>query len=64
MSQSFKENFGKKEDAEGLDYDDSAFYYFSFAIFSFSLVPATYYLILRPMFHGENVIKTTSVKNC
>jgi hypothetical protein len=64
MSSSFKENFSKKDEGEGLDYDDSAFYYFSVAILTFSLIPATYQLILKPMLYGDMVIKTSSIKNC
>ena len=58
----FKENFRRDED-ENLKYDDNAFYYFSFAILAFFLVPLTYFLVIKPMFLGEKIIKT-SIKNC
>jgi len=58
----FKENFHRDED-ENLKYDDNAFFYFSFSILAFSLVPLTYFLVIRPMFFGEKIIKT-SIHNC
>lgn len=58
----FKENFGRSED-ENLNYDDTAFYYFSFGILGFAMVPLTYLLVIRPMYDGEKVIKT-SIMNC
>ena len=58
----FKDNFGRDED-ENLQYDDNAFYYFSFSILAFSLVPLTYLLVIKPILFGERVIKT-SIKNC
>ncbi len=41
----FKENFERGE-KEQLDYDDSAFYYFSLAVLSVVVFPLTYYLII------------------
>lgn len=44
MSQQFKDNFGREEE-EMLEYDDSAFYYFSVAILTACLVPFTWSII-------------------
>ena len=58
----FKENF-RRDEEENLKYDDNAFFYFSFSILAFSLVPLTYFLVIAPMLRGEKIIKT-SIKNC
>jgi len=52
MSSGFKENFERGE-KDNLDYDDSAFYYFSVALLLLGLVPATWYMIISPMLYGE-----------
>ena len=53
---SFKENFERGGEKENLDYDDSAFYYFSLAMLNVVLIPATYYLVIKPvMFGGMNL---------
>jgi len=59
---SFKENFERGE-KENLDYDESAFYYFCLAMLIIVLVPATYYMIIKPVLFGEFAINT-SLKNC
>jgi len=61
MSEDFKENFFREEE-EKLDYDDSAFYYFSFAILTIFLVPYTLYA-LSQMLYGEKK-GTLRGKNC
>jgi len=66
MSQSgFKENFNKGggSDKEELDYDDSAFYYFSVAMLIIILVPTTWVAIIKPAFFGEYTINY-SLKSC
>lgn len=44
---SFSDNFKRDSggDEEMLEYDDSAFYYFSFAVLSFMLAPFTWGLL-------------------
>lgn len=59
---SFKENF-ERDQRDELDYDDSAFYYFSMAILFIVLMPATWYMVLKPVITGGNSINT-SLKNC
>ena len=59
----FQENF-QREESEKLKYDSTAFYYFALAILVVALIPATFYLVIRPMTVGEMIIKTTSIKNC
>lgn len=41
---SFKDNFKRDSEEDMLDYDDSAFYYFSMAILTFATVPYLYFL--------------------
>lgn len=62
MSSGFKENFERGE-KEQLDYDDSAFYYFSLAMLILVLVPATYYMIVKPVLYGDLQINY-SIKSC
>jgi hypothetical protein len=62
MSSGFKENFERGE-KESLDYDDSAFYYFGLAMLLIVLLPATYYMIIQPIMHGEISIKY-NLNNC
>jgi translocation protein SEC63 len=62
MSSGFKENFERGE-KESLDYDDSAFYYFSLALLLLGLVPATWYMIIKPIIFGEISINYT-YKTC
>lgn len=59
----FQESFERKED-EQLNYDDVAFHYFSFALLFSILVPASLYLVLRPIFRGDRVIKEQGMLNC
>lgn len=40
---SFKDNFKRDSEEDMLEYDDSAFYYFSLAVLTFILIPYTYY---------------------
>ena len=59
---SFGENFSRQEN-EQLKYDDTAFYYFAVAMLTILLVPATHWLVVKPMLSGEMIINT-SIKNC
>lgn len=52
MSQQFKDNFKRDSEEDMLDYDDSAFYYFSLALLTFTLVPFLYFL-LRTFIKGN-----------
>lgn len=58
----FKENFERGE-KEKLDYDDSAFYYFSLAILLVILIPCTWIMLIKPVLYGEIAINY-SIKNC
>ena len=60
---SFKENFERGGEKENLDYDDSAFYYFGMAMLNMVLIPATYYLVVKPVLFGESPINWR-LKNC
>jgi translocation protein SEC63 len=62
MSSGFKENFERGE-RDSLDYDDSAFYYFSLTLGLVFLLPATWYVLLKPIFRGDFSIAYT-FKNC
>jgi len=57
MSSSFKENFERSGADESLEHDDSAFHYFTVALLTTLLVPATYKYLLEPMFYGAQVIR-------
>ncbi len=57
----WKENFFRNEE-DMLDYDDSAFYYFSIALLSVILVPVTLYFSCSICF-GEKKIGLDG-KNC
>ena len=65
MSSGFKENFqrGGSGADDGMDYDDSAFYYFGVSMLALVLVPLTYNWIISPIFYGENQINY-NLKNC
>lgn len=62
MSGSFKENF-ERGDREQLDYDDSAFYYFGMSMLLVTLIPATWYMVFKPILFGETTINY-HLKNC
>ena len=42
---SFSDNFKRDSEEDMLEYDDSAFYYFSLAVLSFILMPMSYSLL-------------------
>jgi hypothetical protein len=63
MSSGFKENFERGGADDEMDYDDSAFYYFSMAMLSIVLIPATYNMIIYPIFFGDMSVNT-KLKNC
>ena len=54
---SFSDNFKRDSEEDMLEYDDSAFYYFSFAILTSLLVPFTWTL-LKSMIWGEVTIES------
>jgi len=58
----FKENFERGE-KEKLDYDDSAFYYFSAAILLVILIPCTWIMLIKPLLYGDIAINY-HIKNC
>jgi translocation protein SEC63 len=60
---SFKENFERGE-KEKLDYDDSAFYYFSLTLLTVILLPITWIFILKPVIKGDIQILRSKLKNC
>lgn len=41
----FQDNFKRDSEEEMLEYDDSAFYYFSLALLTFITAPMIYYLL-------------------
>lgn len=47
-----------------MDYDDSAFYYFSTAVMSAFLVPVTYNMIIKPVINGGDITINTSLRQC
>ena len=49
---SFSDNFKRDSEEEMLEYDDSAFYYFSIAVLSFVLIPITW-SILSQLIWGD-----------
>jgi hypothetical protein len=49
---SFKDNFKRDSEEDMLEYDDSAFYYFSLAVLTFILLPYTFYQ-LRTIIVGD-----------
>jgi translocation protein SEC63 len=59
---SFQDNFKRDSEEDQLEYDDSAFYYFSLAVLTFFLMPYTYYL-LKTFFFGAIDLQTEGV-NC
>jgi translocation protein SEC63 len=59
---SFKENFERGEKEE-MDYDDNAFYYFGLCLLLVILLPATWYVVIEPVFYGEYQIQR-NLKNC
>lgn len=58
----FQDNFKRDSEEDMLEYDDSAFYYFSIAILSFMLVPLTY-MTLKKMIMGQVELETEGI-NC
>ena len=59
---SFKDNFKRDSEEDQLDYDDSAFYYFSLAVLTFILLPYAFSL-LKTMIYGEVEVNWEGV-NC
>lgn len=59
---SFKDNFKRDSEEDMLEYDDSAFYYFSLAVLTFILIPYTFYQ-LRTLVRGNVTLKQKGL-NC
>lgn len=59
---SFKDNFKRDSEEDMLEYDDSAFYYFSLAVLTFILLPYTFYQ-LRTIIVGDVKLEWEGV-NC
>jgi hypothetical protein len=59
---SFKDNFKRDSEEDMLDYDDSAFYYFSMAILTFITLPYLY-LLTRTFLAGSVDLRWDGV-NC
>lgn len=53
---SFKDNIGKGDESEALDYDDSAFYFFASTILLVVVVLYTY-ILLKNMWKGGQVLE-------
>ena len=53
---SFSDNFKRDSEEDMLEYDDSAFYYFSLAVLTFILMPMTY-SILKQVIWGTMVVQ-------
>jgi hypothetical protein len=52
---SFKDNFGKNEESEALDYDDSAFFFFASAMLLILIIIYSIYLI-KSVVSGKSVV--------
>lgn len=53
---SFKDNFGKNEESEALDYDDSAFYFFASTLLIVIIVVYGF-VMLKTIFSGKRVLE-------
>ncbi len=54
---SFSDNFKRDSEEDMLEYDDSAFYYFSLAVLTFILMPMTY-SILKTLIWGSQKVQS------
>ena len=63
---SFSDNFKRESggDEEMLEYDDSAFYYFSISVLSFALIPITYSLLVQIIWGDIHVPKFEGTCKC
>jgi hypothetical protein len=59
---SFQDNFKRDSEEDMLEYDDSAFYYFSLAVLTFILLPYTFFQ-LRTLIMGDITLEKEGV-NC
>jgi hypothetical protein len=59
---SFGDNFKREAEEDMLEYDDSAFYYFSMSLLTTITIPVTY-LLFKDMIFG-NVDLGLDAKNC
>lgn len=62
MSGQFQDNFKRDSEEDMLEYDDSAFYYFSLALLTFITVPFLYFLV-RTIVYGKTTFTVEGV-NC
>lgn len=53
---SFKDNFGKNNESDALDYDDSAFYFFASTILTVVILLYTPYFV-KSIFTGKSPIE-------
>jgi hypothetical protein len=58
----FQDNFGKNEESEALDYDDSAFYFFASTLLFIVILIYTYFLI-KSFVKGKSVLEKNQ-KTC
>jgi translocation protein SEC63 len=61
MPSTFQDNFKRDAEEDMLEYDDSAFYYFSMALLTCMTLPVTYYTLYAIAF--GNVKLDTKAKN-
>lgn len=61
---SFSDNFKKDSEEDMLEYDDSAFYYFSFAILSAMLIPFTWSILSSMLWGDFSVTEFPSACKC
>lgn len=52
---SFQDNFGKNDESEALDYDDSAFYFFASTLLFITILIYTYFLV-KSFIKGKSVL--------
>lgn len=63
----FQDNFKRDEEEDMLEYDDSAFYYFSISVLTFILIPYTWHLVSKVLFgeiHIDNQLKNCACRGC
>lgn len=58
----FGDNFKRDKEEDMLEYDDSAFYYFSLALLAFATAPLTWHVLSKIIFGDARL--NSSLKNC
>lgn len=61
---SFSDNFKRESDEDMLEYDDSAFYYFSISVLTFILIPITWDILSTLVWGGLHVESFPSQCKC